>query len=96
LCARGIQQAPLVIVADVTAEESRGASMGIFRFFSDVGSLLGPLALGLVANAFGLSAPFYAMGAIIFLIAALISCFGVETLSHKNAEKHTPKQSESS
>lgn len=83
----GMQQAPLAMATDATIGEPRGTSMGIFRFFGDVGSLLGPILLGAIADGFGLSAPFYAMSVIIFIVAALTYLFGVETLPGKNGKK---------
>jgi multidrug resistance protein len=83
----GMQQAPLAMATDATIGEPRGTSMGIFRFFGDIGSLLGPLLLGAVADGFGLSAPFYVMSGIIFLVAAFTYLYGEETLPGKNGKK---------
>jgi multidrug resistance protein len=83
----GMQQAPLAMATDATIGEPRGTSMGIFRFFGDVGSLLGPILLGAIADGFGLSAPFYVMSGIIFLVAAFTYLYGEETLPGKNGKK---------
>lgn len=85
----GMQQAPLAMATDATIGEPRGVSMGVFRFFGDVGSLFGPILLGAIADGFGLSAPFYAMSIIIFIVAALVFAFGEETLPGKT-KKPTP------
>ncbi|MDP2900586.1 MAG: MFS transporter [Candidatus Bathyarchaeota archaeon] len=83
----GMQQAPLAMATDATVGEPRGISMGIFRFFGDIGSLFGPILLGVVADGFGLSAPFYVMGGMIFVVAAVVFLFGEETLPGKNGKK---------
>ena len=85
----GMQQAPLAMATDATIGEPRGTSMGIFRFFGDIGSLIGPILLGAVADGFGLAAPFYVMSGIILLVAAATYLFGVETLPGKNGKKPT-------
>ena len=76
----GIQQAPLAMATDATIGEPHGISMGIFRFFGDIGSLFGPILLGFIADGFGLSTPFYVMSGIIFIAVAFIFLFGEETL----------------
>jgi len=83
----GMQQAPLAMATDATIGEPRGTSMGIFRFFGDVGSLFGPILLGAIADGFGLSAPFYFMSGMIFLVATFTYLFGEETLPGKNQKK---------
>ncbi|MDD1748488.1 MAG: MFS transporter, partial [Methanothrix sp.] len=87
----GMQQAPLAMATDATVGEPRGISMGIFRFFGDVGSLFGPILLGIIADGFGLSAPFYFMGGMIFVVAAIVFLFGEETLPGKNGKKGSPE-----
>jgi dipeptide/tripeptide permease len=62
--------------------------MGIFRFFGDIGSLFGPILLGVIADGFGLSAPFYVMSGVILLVAVFIFLFGEETLPGKNGKKN--------
>ncbi|MBM3292097.1 MFS transporter [Candidatus Bathyarchaeota archaeon] len=82
----GAQQAPLAMATDSTINEPRGVSMGMFRFFGDIGSLLGPLILGIVADGFNLAMPFYIMGIIILTNSCLIFFFGEETLPNKKVK----------
>ena len=42
--------APAAYAADVIPEESRGLGMGLFRTYSDVGFVIGPLLLGWIAD----------------------------------------------
>ena len=79
----GTQQAPLAMATDATIGEPRGISMGIFRFFGDIGSLIGPLLLGVVADNLGIIIPFYIMGSIMILNSVLIFILGEETLPNK-------------
>jgi DHA1 family multidrug resistance protein-like MFS transporter len=82
----GTQQAPLAMATDATIGEPRGISMGIFRFFGDIGSLIGPLLLGVIADGFGFTMPFYIMGVIIMVNAGIIFVFGEETLPNKKVK----------
>ena len=86
----GTQQAPLAMATDATIGEPRGLSMGIFRLFGDIGSLIGPLLLGVVADGFGVIMPFYVMGVIILTNAGLILFFGEETLPGKRKQDKPP------
>lgn len=79
----GIQQAPLAMATDAAIGEPHGISMGVFRFFGDIGSLFGPILLGFIADSFGLSTPFYVMSGIIFIAVVFIFLFGEETLPGK-------------
>ena len=42
--------APAAYAADVIPEESRGLGMGLFRTYSDIGFVIGPLLLGWIAD----------------------------------------------
>jgi multidrug resistance protein len=87
----GMQQAPLTMATDASIGEPRGVSMGVFRFFGDVGSLIGPVLLGAVADGFGLGMPFYVMGAIVLAIAVAMFVLGEETLPGKNGKRNPPQ-----
>jgi len=79
----GANQAPLAMATDTTISEPHGISMGIFRFFGDMGSLIGPVLLGVIADSSGLVVTFYVMAAIILVNAGAIFLFGEETLPSK-------------
>jgi predicted MFS family arabinose efflux permease len=49
-----------------------------------MGSAIGPVALGLVADLYGLDVPFYATGALMFLTAGTTQFFVKETLKTKS------------
>ena len=42
--------APAAYLADVAAPAVRGRSVGVYRTFGDVGTIVGPVALGLAAE----------------------------------------------
>lgn len=86
----GANQAPLAMATDTTISEPHGISMGIFRFFGDMGSLMGPVLLGVIADSSGLVVTFYVMAAIILVNAGAIFLFGEETLPSKRKRSGEP------
>lgn len=83
----GSQQAPFAMITDATDNEPRGISMGVFRFFGDIAFIVGPILMGLIADATDLRTPFYFMTGIMAFSAALVFVFGVETYSRRQLEK---------
>jgi len=73
-------QVPMALAADATVDEPHGLSMGLYRLFGDVGFVLGPIVLGLVADTLGLKAPFFAATLLVVSSAALVQVFAGETL----------------
>jgi MFS family permease len=63
--------APAAMVADLTSRDMLGAVIGVYRMAGDVGLLVGPVALGALATAFGFEAAFFAAGACALLTLAL-------------------------
>ena len=85
----GAQQAPLAMATDASIHEPHGLSMGLYRFFGDIGFTMGPLILGFIADGYGLQMPFYFMAALIAVNAALFFTLARETYSARmsKAEK---------
>ncbi|MGQ9680045.1 MAG: MFS transporter [Candidatus Bathyarchaeia archaeon] len=77
----GAQQAPLAMATDATIHEPHGLCMGLYRFFGDIGFVLGPIILGAVADYHGLRMPFYVMGGLIAFDIVLITLLAKETYS---------------
>ncbi len=75
----GAGQAPLALATDATIDEPRGLSMGLYRLFGDVGFVVGPIILGIIADSHGLRMPFYFMTVLLFINAVLILAFAKET-----------------
>ena len=73
----GVPQAPML--SDVTDEEMRGTAVAVFRFFGDLGFVLGPLVAGASADARGYGAAF-ALSAIPVVLAMLFVLTVPETL----------------
>ena len=70
---------PAAMLSDVTPPGASGTAIGAFRFFGDVGFLLGPLLAGSVLSAFGFRAAF-AVEAIPVLVALVVVARTGETL----------------
>jgi len=53
--------------------------MGLYRLFGDMGFIVGPIILGIIADIYGLRMPFYFMTGLIAINAVLITIFAKET-----------------
>lgn len=73
----GVPQAPML--SDVTEDQMRGTAVAVFRFFGDLGFVLGPLVAGASADAFGYGAAF-SLSAIPLVLAMLFVLTVPETL----------------
>lgn len=73
----GVPQAPML--SDVTEDEMRGTAVAVFRFFGDLGFVLGPLVAGASADAFGYGAAF-SLSSIPLVLAMLFVLTVPETL----------------
>ena len=86
----GAGQAPLALATDATIDEPHGLSMGLYRLFGDIGFVVGPIILGMIADGYGLRMPFYFMTGLILVSAVLLQVFARETYSRrKSAEVKT-------
>lgn len=70
--------APTAILADVTPKDFSGTAVGAFRFFGDLGFVLGPALAGWAATAFGFRAAF-ALSALPLLFAFVLAVRTPET-----------------
>jgi DHA1 family multidrug resistance protein-like MFS transporter len=78
-------QAPLALASDATMHEPHGLSMGLYRVFGDIGFIIGPLMVGVLADAYGLRSPFYAIALLIVISTILVQLVAKETLPRKQA-----------
>lgn len=68
--------APAAYVADLASEDQRGAAMGLYRTFGDIGVVVSPVLSGLLADAvsipfaIGVNAVFIGVAALAFLLFA--------------------------
>ena len=64
-------------VADASGKDNRGAAVGMFWMAGSVGDMFGPIALGVVAEAFGLIAVFQGVAVAVALGAGLVLWLGM-------------------
>jgi DHA1 family multidrug resistance protein-like MFS transporter len=81
----GAGQAPLALATDATIDEPHGLSMGLYRLFGDIGFVVGPIILGMIADGYGLRMPFYFMTGLILVSAVLLQVFARETYSRRKS-----------
>ena len=70
----------LATVSDVAAPRWRATSLGVYRLWRDSGYAFGALAIGLIADAFGLLAGFWFAAAIMALSGLLVAVLMYESL----------------
>ena len=70
----------LAVVSDVAHPCWRATSLGVYRFWRDGGYAIGALAIGFVADAFGLLAGFWFAALLMLLSGLLVALFMYETL----------------
>ena len=75
-------------LADVAPEGGSGTAVGLFRFFGDLGFVLGPLVGGAAAGAFGFKWAFALMAAPV-LVAMVMVARTPETLRREAGERGT-------
>jgi DHA1 family multidrug resistance protein-like MFS transporter len=78
--AKGISgPAPNAYVADIAPADRLGIAMGLFRFFGDLGFVVGPVLLGWLADLGGYQAPLWANGVFMLALGALFWRYATET-----------------
>ena len=70
---------PAAMLSDIVPEESKGRAIGVFRFFGDLGFMLGPLVAGAASKSYGFKTAF-ALSAIPSAIALVMMIRTAETL----------------
>lgn len=86
----GSQQASLAMATDLTINEPRGLSIGLYRISTDIGFVSGPIILGFIADNYNLRMPFYFMSILLLVNAILILIYAKETYSLKHIRKGEP------
>jgi DHA1 family multidrug resistance protein-like MFS transporter len=81
--------APAAMLSDVVPEGSTGTAIGLFRFCGDLGFILGPLAGGAAAGAWGFKVSF-SLAAVPTVVALLFAIRTPETNRHREATGHPP------
>ncbi|HEV8310340.1 MAG TPA: MFS transporter, partial [Methylomirabilota bacterium] len=71
--------APAAYAADVAPAGMQAAAMSTFRMLSDVGYVVGPIALGLITDLFDVNAALATTAALLGLVALLFARLAPET-----------------
>jgi DHA1 family multidrug resistance protein-like MFS transporter len=77
---------PSAMLSDVVPDSGSGTAVGVFRFFGDLGFVLGPLVAGVSTSAFGFRWAFAIM-AVPVLVALALVIWTPETLKAKREER---------
>jgi ACDE family multidrug resistance protein len=73
---------PAAILSDVSPEQNAGTTVGVFRFFGDLGFVFGPILAGTAAQGLGFELAF-ALTAIPTVLALGVAAWAPETLASK-------------
>ena len=82
----------MTIGSDLAPPDMRSQFLGLYRTFSDCGSLLGPLVVGMVAEHGGLTASAWVACGIGAVGAVWMACVARETLASKTQQRSAPLQ----
>jgi len=74
----------LAVVADVAAPSWRGAAVGVYRLWRDLGFAVGAVLTGILADAFGIGPAIGAVGALTAASGVLVLVRMRETLANRN------------
>lgn len=80
-------QVPLTMASDSTMNEPHGSSMGLFRVFTDIGFIIGPILVGSLIDTAGMNIAFYSMSAVTLASLIFTLMFAHETLPSKKHRK---------
>lgn len=76
--------APAAYAADIAPRAYAASAMGAFRTLADAGYVIGPLALGAIADGFGLVSAVYVAGGLLIAVAILFGALAPETHAGRN------------
>ena len=68
-----------VIAIDLAPADRRGAFLGIWTLFRNVGGIVGPLLVGFIAEFYGFQVAFITLGVFLVFCALMMAAFGPET-----------------
>jgi MFS family permease len=79
----------LAAIGDVAHPAWRASSVGVYRFWRDLGYAIGALLAGLTADAFGLNAAMWLVAALTFASGSLSALRMTETLPASSPDRAT-------
>lgn len=82
-------QAPLAMASDASIDYPHGLAMGLYRVFGDIGFIIGPIMIGIIADSIGLIYGFHFTAIFIASAALYVQIFGKETLNIKKEKNKT-------
>ena len=68
-----------VYAMDLAPEDRRGAFLGVWYLFMNIGQIVGPLVVGLLADAYGFAFAFYFVACLLVVGSGMVALFGRET-----------------
>ena len=68
-----------VYAMDLAPEDKRGAFLGVWSLTMNMGQILGPLFIGLIADSISFRAAFLTVAALLIFGAMMVFVFGTET-----------------
>lgn len=68
-----------VYAMDLAPEDRRGSFLGVWGFFQNLGQIIGPLLIGILADAYNFNLAFMTVSGMLLLGAAMVFLFGKET-----------------
>lgn len=80
---------PAAYVADVVPPTMRGAGVGVYRTFGDLGGLVGPIAIGAVVDLSGMGLAAWMTAAVAFVMALVFLFVAKETVGPRARWKPT-------
>jgi MFS family permease len=77
--------APAAYLADIVAPAARGTSVGIYRTFGDVGTMLGPIVLGVAAASWGSAVAALTLAGVVLATTAAFAVLSRESSGPQRA-----------
>jgi MFS family permease len=77
---------PAAYLADVAAPSARGTAVGVYRTFGDVGTIIGPVLLGVAAQSWGYAAAALVLAGVVAATTAAFAVLSRETTGPRRAK----------
>ena len=81
--ASGLAGSTWALATDLSPTDLRGFFVGFWHTFGDIGTTIGPIILGFLADSYGFAVSFYSVACLMFITAATSQLFVKETLNRE-------------